>query len=194
MAATQVVALPNHVAGGGIQTGGAEASEMDINPSRLDGGRGGGVTIHGRAVAQRLRVVGVEHLFVVDDSSRVGIHAYRIEIMAVRGGGGHPDLAAQDDRGGPAEEGDFGLPSHVIGLAPMEGEAGGASVAVAGWPAEFRPIGGGGTQAAGEEKQSRRREGALARGGQDARENGENGFRHSEMITEARSRIKIAGQ
>ena len=162
MAARQVVALPDRLAGGGVQTGRAVAPKMDIDPSRLDGGRRRGVTIHGRAVAQRLRVVAVEQLFVVNDLSRLGVHAYSIEIMAVQGGGSHPYLAAHDDRGGPAAEGDFGLPSHVIGFAPTQGKAGGGDLAVAGRPAEFRPIGGGGAQSAGDKKESRRGEGTSA--------------------------------
>ena len=106
MAAGQVVPFPEHLAGGGVQTRRAKAAEVDIDPARLDHRRRRGVTIHRGAVAERLRVVAVKHLFVEANLAGLGIHADGEEVMAILGRGGQPDLAAHHHRAWTSRDGE----------------------------------------------------------------------------------------
>src|SRR6266852_7921095 len=72
MAATQIVPFPKDFGGRGVEAGGAIAAEVDIYAARLDRGRGRGVTID--VVAQRLRRIAMEYLFVETNFSGFGVH------------------------------------------------------------------------------------------------------------------------
>src|ERR1039457_3545674 len=110
MPTAQVVPFPERLARAGVEARRPKAAEMDIDPARLNHGRGRRVTIHGGAVAERLRVIAVEHLLIEMNLAAVGIHTDGEEVMAIVRGRGHPDLAAHHHRGGPAAIGDLRLP------------------------------------------------------------------------------------
>src|SRR5262249_43852608 len=99
---------------------------------------------------RRLRVG--ENLDVVDDIPRVAIDTYREELLAVGASGGHPNLIAPDDGRRPALVVYGGLPANVFRLAPAHRQRLGGRNAVAGRPAELRPVVPGRQERDGEEK------------------------------------------
>ena len=121
MAAGEVASFPKHFAGGGVETGCAKAAEVDIEPARLDDRRRRRVTIHRGAVAERLGVVAVEHLFVETDGASFGVEADGEEVMAVEGGSSQPDLPAQNYGCGPTAIGNFCFPLDVVRLVQRSG-------------------------------------------------------------------------
>ena len=54
------------------------------------------------------------------DFSSVGIEAKHGQLLAVRRGGGEPDLFSPNDRRGPAAAGDGCLPFYIFCLAPCQ--------------------------------------------------------------------------
>src|SRR5450756_1095707 len=76
----------------------------------------------------------------------VAIHANRELLLAILGGGGHPDLLIPDDGRGPAEIVNRRFPNDVVGFAPGERQLLGQRVTVAVGAPELRPVvaGGGG--------------------------------------------------
>ena len=75
MAAGEIVTFPEDLAAARVETSRAEASEMDIDPARLDQRRRGGIAVHGGAIPQRLRVVGMKYFDVVPDLTGIGVEA-----------------------------------------------------------------------------------------------------------------------
>ena len=146
MTARQVVPFPKNLARPGFQARRTGASEVDINPARLDEGRRRGVTIHRGTVAERLRVVGVKHLFVKPHFAGFGVHTDGKTIVAVFRRGGQPHLAAHHHRSGPAAMWNRRFPFDVVRLAPVYGQpdetgiAWRCDVAVSARPAELRPV------------------------------------------------------
>src|ERR1039458_3854956 len=146
MTATQIVPLPESLAGARVEARRPKAAEMDIDPARLNHGRGRRVTIHRSAITQRLRVIAVENLLIETNLAAVRIHTDGEEVMAIVRRRGHPDLTAHHNRGGPAAIGNLRLPLDIVRLAPMQREADELGVtrrrrmAIAPGPAELRPI------------------------------------------------------
>src|ERR1039457_5745834 len=146
MPTAQVVPFPERLACARVEARRPKAAEMDIDPARLNHGRGRRVTIHRSAVAQRLGVIAVEDLLIETNLAAVGIHTGGEEVMAIVRSRGHPDLAAHHHRGGPAAIGDLRLPLDIVRLAPMQREADELGVtrrrraAIAPGPAELRPV------------------------------------------------------
>ena len=71
----------------------------------------------------------MEKLFVAEDFAGVRVHTENEEIMTILGGGGQPDLAAQDGGRGPTAIGNGGFPLDVFRFAPMQRQAGRPGVA-----------------------------------------------------------------
>ena len=130
MVALQVVALPDDLPGGSVETGGPEMAVMHVNASGFNDGRGGGVAVVGGAVAHGLGIVTVKKLFVGENFASAGIEAKRIKVVTVLRRGGQPDLIVQHDRRGETKKGDFRFPLHVFRFAPFHRQSGGAGVAV----------------------------------------------------------------
>src|SRR5437773_6785936 len=105
MPALQIIALPEHIRVLRVQTGRAESAEVDIDAARFDRGRRRRVTIHGGAIAERLRIIAVKHFLVETNLAGFGIGANGEEIMAIFGRRRHPNLAAHYDWRGPAATG-----------------------------------------------------------------------------------------
>ena len=147
MAAGQVVALPQDVAGGGVETGGAVAAEVNVHAARLDRGRRRRVAVDG--VAEWLGIVAVKQFLVVHDFAGFGVDADGKELVAVFGRGGQPDLAVHDHRRGPAAVRNRRLPTDVFRFAPRERQADGrrrtrrGNMTVAVRPAKLGPVGAG---------------------------------------------------
>src|SRR5205823_3429081 len=110
MPALQVLAFPKDFAVARVQTGRTESAEVHINSARFDRRRRRRVTIHGGAIAERLRVITVKHFFVEADLAGLGIGANSKEIMAILGRRRHPNLAAHYDWRGPAATGNLCFP------------------------------------------------------------------------------------
>ena len=112
----------------------------------------------------------MEELFIGEDFSGGRVEAENIKVMAVLGRGGEPDLVVHDDGRREAEEGNPGLPLHVLGFAPFEGQSGGAGVTVLTGTAVVGPVVGGGERKG--ESEAGEEDGA----GEDARFLGKRGF------------------
>src|SRR5438552_4991061 len=97
--ARQVASQPENFAGGGVYAAGAVAAEMDVEPAFLDHRRRAGVAVIRMAIC-RSRVG--EQLHVMDDFSRLPVHADSEEFLAVSAGSGHPNLIAPDNGRRPA--------------------------------------------------------------------------------------------
>src|SRR5690349_20522148 len=116
MATRKIISFPENLTGFRVEASRAGATVMNVNTPRLNHRRWCCIAIHGSPVAEWLRVVGVENLFVEENLSRMLIDRDGKIIMTCLGGGGHPNLVAQDDRPGPAPIMNLGFPLDAIGL------------------------------------------------------------------------------
>lgn len=90
MIAVQIAASPEHLARGSVQACGTVSAVMHVDTAGFDGRRGRGVAI---AIGDVLGLFRVENLHVMDHLS-VGLpDGHGKHVMAVGGGGGHPNLA-----------------------------------------------------------------------------------------------------
>src|SRR5262249_7488156 len=99
----QIAPLPELLAVGRVQAGGAVGAEVDVDPTLLDHGRRRGVTAAGDNL--RMRFGDVEDLEVALDAAGRQVEAEGEQFLAVGRGGGDPDLLAPDDGRGPAVTG-----------------------------------------------------------------------------------------
>src|SRR5690242_15913373 len=116
MTTLQVVALPEHFAGRGIDACRTVAAEVGVEATGLYCRGGRGVAIH--VVPERLRRIAVEEFLVVDDLAGGRVDAHVRKVVTIFRGGCEPDFSVQDDRSGPTEAVDGCFPGDVLRLAP----------------------------------------------------------------------------
>ena len=140
MVADKIRALPKHLARRGVEARGAGRAEGDIDAAFLDHRRGRGVGVE--RVAE-LGLGDAEENGVAENRAGVLINADDGELLAIHGRGREPDLVFPNHGRGPGLAVNLGFPLHALGFVERHGEIFRVRVAVAGGPAELRPIFGG---------------------------------------------------
>ena len=137
MCAMQIGAVPKLLSAGGIEAGCAVGAELRVEAALLDHRRGSRIGVQR---VDALRLCHLEELDVVNDPAAGSVAANREQAFAVRGGRGHPNLIAPDDRRGVAEVMDADFPADVFLLAPLQGGFVADRAAVARRTAKLRPV------------------------------------------------------
>ena len=129
MIAGEIRTFPDHRACVGIQTSGAQATKVDVDPSVFHPGGRGRVTVKRMAV---LRIVWRENDFVMQHRARLAVQAENCQTLSIHRGGGQPDAILPDHRGRPPFTPDGRLPGDVLGFTPSGGNSskGGSAIAM----------------------------------------------------------------
>ncbi len=166
MIAGQVSTRPEDLPRTAVEGRRPVAAEVDVDASLLDDGSGRRVAVVHPRVGRRRHV---EELGVEENAPVVAAEGHDEKLLAVRGGGGQPDLSSENHRRRPTAPVDRRLPGHVLGLAPLARQAHGFGVPGPGGTAELRPlVGRSGQTAEGEEEGQQGRANSRTHGGLDS--------------------------